>query len=71
MIRTDTVRALCDFAREHGAEIELRPTGSGHHKVILARSGRSRFFFMSATPRGPNKKRVLGDARRALRELAA
>jgi hypothetical protein len=67
----ESKRALSDFVRKAGASIELRPTGSGHWKATIARGGRTRFFFMSATPRASNKKQVLGDARRVLRQLSA
>jgi hypothetical protein len=70
MIRNDTVLALCDFAREHGARV-VRPTGSGHDKATLTLGGRSRFIVLSNSPHGPNLKRALGDARRALKELSA
>jgi hypothetical protein len=62
---------LVDFAREHGACIDFRPTGSTHYRAVFSRAGRSRFIIISNSPRGPNMKRALGDARRALKELSA
>jgi hypothetical protein len=70
MIRSDTVRALCDFVSEQGARIEFKPTGSGHDKAIISLGDRSRFITISRSPRGPNRKKVLGDARRVLRALS-
>jgi hypothetical protein len=71
MIGSDTVRALCDFAREQGAQIEFRPTGSGHYKVVITRAGRSRFITLARSPHASNLKAALGDARRALRAIDA
>ena len=71
MLRTETVRALAELAREHRAQIEFRPTGSGHDKATIMLAGRSRFIILSRSPHGSNLKRALGDARRALRELSA
>jgi hypothetical protein len=63
-------RALTDFVQKAGASIEFRPTGSGHFKALIRLACRSRFIILSATPRTSNTKQVLGDARRALRELS-
>jgi hypothetical protein len=70
MVRNETVRALADFAREHGAGIEFTPTGGTHRKVTFTLHGHSKLIIVSSTPRGPNRKAALGDARRALRELS-
>ena len=71
MARRESTRALREFVRQAGAQIELRPTGSGHQKAVITLAGRSRFIILATSPRGANVKRVLCDARRALRELSA
>ena len=69
-MKTESVRALRDCVNEHGARIEFRPTGSGHQKALITLAGRTRFIILATLPRGPNRKRVLRDARRVLRELS-
>jgi hypothetical protein len=54
-----------------GARITFEPTGSGHRKAFITLAGRTRFIILSLSPRGPNRKKVLCDARRVLRELSA
>jgi hypothetical protein len=67
MRRDESFRALRDYVQQAGARIEFRRTG-GSPLITLA--GRTRFIILSMSPRGPNRKRVLPDARRVLRELS-
>ena len=70
MRRDDSFRALCDYVQRAGARIEFKPIGSGHREGADQVAGRTRFIILSMPPRGPNRKEVLRDARRVLRELS-
>jgi hypothetical protein len=69
-MKTESIRTLRNYVKDHGARLEFRPTGSSHQKALITLAGRSRFLIMATSPRGPNRKRVLRDARRVLWELS-